>query len=70
MDRVDIFRGFTHHLIADLFFVQADIAGNSAGKDKRILQYRSNMSAQVFLAYIAYINTVDVDSTFLDIVEA
>src|SRR5207248_8375437 len=67
---VDIFRCFADQLIADLLLVQADIASDSASKDKRILQYGANMFTQVLLAYFTYVDAIDKDSAFLDIVEA
>ena len=45
MCSIDVLRGFTDKLITDLFFVQTDVAGNSARENEGVLQHGVNMAA-------------------------
>src|SRR5579859_3478340 len=69
MGGVDIMRRFTDRLVADLLFVQADVAGDGAGEDKRILQHSANMLTQFLLAHVTYINAINGDSALLHVIE-
>src|SRR5215472_8337052 len=70
MCRVHILRRSAYLLITDTLFMQAYITGDSAGKDKWILQHCSDVLAQVLLANLAHVNPIDQDCSFLHFVEA
>ena len=44
-----IARRLAHTLIRDVLLVQADVAGDGAGEDERVLQHRADVPAQVGL---------------------
>ena len=70
MGSIHVFRRLAHALIADTLIVQADVAGDRAGEDERILQHRPDVFSQVFLPHIAHIDAIDADRPFLYIIEA
>src|SRR5579862_333852 len=68
--KVHILRGLFYVCFGDATRPQANVAGHSAGKKKRVLQNNTETPAQVGDVHFFYVDTVDLDCALLDIIKA
>src|SRR5437660_4827911 len=67
---IQVFGSLADLFISNTLLVQANIAGNGSREDKRVLQDRSHVLAQLLLSYLVHVDPIDQNSPFLDLVEA
>ena len=70
VQHIDVARGLSHGIFGDGFVAEADIFGDGAGKEKRVLQNYGEVAAQRGEIEFAEIDAIEADGSGGDVVEA